>query len=132
MPQPSQAEVEQLIVSLIIDNNIMAIDPYKMRQVLTAINARTQNTDLASVSAQLPLVYDSFTNVLRFKPILYGTRRIKAKGEVGIMPFTLEEGDIVEGWSPDGKSWWDSAIFNGGPEDEDTSYLVIVGSQVIV
>lgn len=124
----SQQQVNELIDAIIIDNNIMAIDPYKMRQVLKAINERTQS-GLSGVIADSPLLYDAFSNTISLPPINYQERRIKAKG--GNELPGLRPGDVVEGWSPNGKSWWDSAIYNGGEIAEEGSYTVIVGTQVI-
>ena len=126
----TQAEQINLIETLIIDNNIMAIDPYKMREVLTVIvMSQTPTPSGSGFSANSPLQYDPFNNKLALPPINYKELRLKGK-------FTnelpgLRPGDVVEGWSPDGKSWWDSAIYNGGDITEEGSYTALVGTQVL-
>lgn len=126
----SPEEIDQLIDTFIIDNNIMAIDPAKMRAVLKAITSSLQQTDLAAVTAERPLVYDPYSNRLYLPPIQYKKRRLMAKTD-GNFQLYLEDGDIVNGWSPDGLSWWDSAIYNGGNVDDVNSYTVIVGNQIL-
>jgi len=127
----TQEEQINLINSLIIDNNIMAVTPAIAREVLIAmVMSQTPSTDVGSgFSAAHPLLYDAFTNTLRLPPIPYQGVRVKAKMD-GNLQFYLEEGDIVEGWSPDGKSWWDSAVYNGGPLVEEGSFTVLVGTQI--
>lgn len=61
----TQEQVEEIIASLIIDNNTGAIDPAKMRQVLRAINARVPApSDPSSATFSAPLAYDAYSNTV--------------------------------------------------------------------
>jgi len=55
-------ERQNLINSLIIDNNTGQVSPAKMREVLTALNIAIVVTEPSGVSAVLPLSYSNFTN----------------------------------------------------------------------
>jgi len=55
-------ERQNLINSLIIDNNTGQVSPAKMREVLTALNVAIVVTEPSGVSAVLPLSYSNFTN----------------------------------------------------------------------
>jgi hypothetical protein len=55
-------ERQNLINSLIIDNNTGQISPAKMREVLTSLNLAIVVTESSGVSAVLPLMYNNFTN----------------------------------------------------------------------
>jgi len=55
-------ERQNLINSLIIDNNTGQISPAKMREVLTSLNLAIVVTEPSGVSAVLPLNYNNFTN----------------------------------------------------------------------
>ena len=55
-------ERQNLINSLIIDNNTGQVSPAKMREVLTALNIAIVVTEPSGVSAILPLSYSNFTN----------------------------------------------------------------------
>lgn len=125
----TQQEQINLVNELIIDNNIMAVNPAKVRAVLTAIIMSQTPSPSGSFNAVDPLQYDAFSSTISLPPINYQARRLKAKG--GNELPGLRPGDVVEGWSPDGKSWWDSAVYNGGDITEEGSYTVIVGTQVI-
>ncbi len=61
----TQAEVDELIDGIIIDNNTMQVNPAKVRAVLKAINARVPGpSDPSSASFTTPLAYDAFTNTV--------------------------------------------------------------------
>jgi len=55
-------ERQNLINSLIIDNNTGFVNPDRMRTVLTALNVAIVVTEPSGVSAVLPLMYNNFTN----------------------------------------------------------------------
>jgi hypothetical protein len=59
----TQAELNSLVNSLIIDNNTNQITPAKVRSVFLAVIDSIQQTNLAEVSASNPLNYDAFNNV---------------------------------------------------------------------
>lgn len=58
----TQQEVDNIIDTLIIDNNTMQVSPAKVRSVCKAINSRIQTGDASVVTAVAPLEFDPFTN----------------------------------------------------------------------
>lgn len=127
----TQQEQVNLINTLIIDNNIMAVTPAIAREVLIAMVMSQTPSPSGSFNALPPLEYYPFANQIAFLPIANGERRVIGKG-VGNPPAMLQQnGDIVQGWSPDGKSWWDSAVYNGGDTEDESNYTIIVGNQII-
>lgn len=58
----TQQEVDNIIDTLIIDNNTMQVSPAKVRAVCKAINARVPTGDASIVTAVAPLFFDEFTN----------------------------------------------------------------------
>lgn len=61
----TQAEVDAIISSLIIDNTTRQINPAKMREVLMAINARVPvSSDPSTLTAVTPLAIDEFSSEL--------------------------------------------------------------------
>lgn len=61
----TQQEVDDLIDSLIIDNNTRLVDPARVRQVLKAVNARVPvSSDPSTLTAVSPLALDEFTSEL--------------------------------------------------------------------
>jgi hypothetical protein len=61
-------ERQNLINSLIIDNNTGQISPAKMREVLTSLNLAIVVTEPSGVTAVLPLLYNIFTNQFSMSP----------------------------------------------------------------
>jgi len=120
-------ERQNLINSLIIDNNTGQISPAKMREVLTALNVAIVVTEPSGVSAVLPLSYNNFTNqfsislatalqdgyISKEDWIKFNTSAskpqadkitIKHKGWFGGSKNTgenIELGDICSGWNTD-------------------------------
>lgn len=126
----SQAQIDQLIDGLIIDNSTQQVTPSKLRQVLHAINQAGQSTDLQAVEVYPPLVFDQYNNILSLPPVAYKQRRVLGKGPGMSERLLPEPGDIMYGWSPDGKEWWDSALYNGGNLNDRENYTVVVGNTV--
>jgi hypothetical protein len=58
----TQAERENLINSLIIDNTTMQVSPAKVRQVLFELNNAIGISDVSGISAIVPLYLDPYTN----------------------------------------------------------------------
>jgi len=59
----TQLELNALVNSLIIDNNINQVTPAKVRSVFLAVIDSIQQTNLNAVTATSPLNYDAFLNV---------------------------------------------------------------------
>jgi len=138
-------ERQNLINSLIIDNNTGQISPAKMREVLTALNTAIVITEPSGVSAVLPLSYSNFTNQFSislataiqdgylakedFIKFNTATSRnqadkiiIKHKGWFDGTKNTgenIELGDICQGWNPDHTEFIESMryILLGGDQD---------------
>ena len=65
----TQEELNNIVNSLIIDNNINQITPAKLRQVLFAINKAINVTDPATVTAISPLFLNPFENEFSIQPV---------------------------------------------------------------
>jgi len=65
----TQEELVSIINTYIIDNNILAINPAKMREVLIAIATSMNTGGSSSPTAQAPIFYDAFTNRFTFKEL---------------------------------------------------------------
>jgi len=138
-------ERQNLINSLIIDNNTGQISPAKMREVLTALNVAIVVTEPSGVSAVLPLSYSNFTNQFSISPATesqdgYLTKEnfikfdtatskpaadkiiIKHKGWFNGVKNTsenIELGDICQGWNADHTEFMESGryILLGGDQN---------------
>jgi len=65
----TQEELVSIINTYIIDNNILAINPAKMREVLIAIATSMNTGGSSSPTARAPIFYDPFTNQFTFKSL---------------------------------------------------------------
>jgi len=65
----TQEELVSIINTYIIDNNILAINPAKMREVLIAIATSMNTGGSSSPTARAPIYYDPFTNTFTFKSL---------------------------------------------------------------
>jgi len=138
-------ERQNLINSLIIDNNTGQISPAKMREVLTALNVAIIVTEPSGVSAVLPLSYSNFTNqfsialasslqdgyiskeaFLKFDTAATAPQAnkitIKHKGwfnGVKNTSINIELGDICQGWNSDHTEFMEAGryILLGGDQD---------------
>lgn len=59
----SPEELNNIVDTIIIDNNLNLVTPAKVRQVLKAVISSLVQTNAGAVSAAEPLDYDGFTNV---------------------------------------------------------------------
>jgi len=59
----SQQELDNIVNTLIIDNNTGQVSPAKVREVFKAFSSSISQTSAAAVTASTPLNYDAFTNV---------------------------------------------------------------------
>jgi hypothetical protein len=147
-------ERQNLINSLIIDNNTEQISPAKMREVLTALNVAIVVTDLSGVSAVLPLIYNNFTNqfsislatalqdgylskedFVKFNTAASGPQAdeitIKHKGWFNGERNTAIEiqlGDICQGWNADHTEFMESGRYIIFGDDQDFSNYEILSS----
>lgn len=153
------AEIQNLINSLIIDNNTNQITPAKLRQVLFAVNNAINVTDPATVTVVTPLFLDPFTNVFsiqevtptqngylnfsdynEFKenliPIQADRIEIKHKGWYDGIKNTgdnIELGDICQGFGATPADWIDSMMYITLGDDQDVSnYELIYSANVSV
>lgn len=138
-------ERQNLINSLIIDNNTGQVSPAKVREVLTSLNLAIVVTEPSGVSAVLPLQYNNFTNQFSISPataiqdgyltkedfIKFNTATsknqsdkivIKHKGwfnETKNTGENIELGDICQGWNADHTEFMEAGryILLGGDQD---------------
>lgn len=59
----SQQELDNIVNTLIIDNNTGQVSPAKIREVFKAFSSSISQTSATAVTASTPLNYDAFTNV---------------------------------------------------------------------
>jgi len=65
----TQEELVSIINTYIIDNNILAINPAKMREVLIAIATSINTGGSSSPTARAPIFYDPFSNTFTFRSL---------------------------------------------------------------
>jgi len=147
-------ERQNLINSLIIDNNTMQVSPAKMREVLTSLNLAIVVTEPSGVSAVLPLQYNNFTNQFSISPatalqdgyltkedfIKFNTATsknqadkitIKHKGWFNGIKNTsesIELGDICQGWNADHTEFMESGRYILLGNDQDFANYEILSS----
>lgn len=146
-------ERQNLINSLIIDNNTGQISPAKMREVLTSLNLAIVITEPSGVSAVLPLHYSNFTNqfsislatalqdgylskedyaLLKNAAIPAANKiAIKHKGWFDGIKNTsdnIELGDICQGWNPDHTEFIESGRYILLGDDQDFENYEILNS----
>jgi len=147
-------ERQNLINSLIIDNNTGQISPAKMREVLTSLNLAIVVTEPSGVTAVLPLLYNNFTNQFSISPatalqdgyltkesfIKFNTSStapqadkitIKHKGWFNGVKNTgenIELGDICQGWNADRTEFMESGRYIILSGDQDTANYEILSS----
>jgi len=147
-------ERQNLINSLIIDNNTGQISPAKMREVLTSLNLAIVVTEPSGVSAVLPLQYDNFTNQFSISPatalqdgyltkedfIKFNTAStasqadkitIKHKGWFNGAKNTgenIELGDICQGWNADHTEFMESGRYIILAGDQDLANYEVLSS----
>lgn len=147
-------ERQNLINSLIIDNNTGQISPAKMREVLTSLNLAIVVTEPSGVTAVLPLLYNNFTNQFSIGPatalqdgyltkenfIKFNTSAtkpqadkitIKHKGWFNGVKNTgenIELGDICQGWNAGHTEFMESGRYIILSGDQDTANYEILSS----
>lgn len=147
-------ERQNLINSLIIDNNTGQISPAKMREVLTALNVAIVVTEPSGVSAVLPLLYNNFTNQFSMSPatalqdgylskenfVKFNTAStapqadkiiIKHKGWFNGVKNTAIEiqlGDICQGWNNDHTEFMEAGRYIIFGDNQDFSNYEILSS----
>lgn len=146
-------ELNNLISSLIIDNNTGQINPLKLRSVFFAVTSAITQTNLAEVTANAPLNYDPFFNLFTI---------IKADDENGgylssddwnffnsvpgratAVSFKFiqkgfgnsnlainEIGDIFCGWSNDGTKRIHEATWNGGALTDSDNFTPLIQTEI--
>lgn len=146
----TEAEVDSIIESLIIDNNTMQINPSKMRQVLKAINSRIPGpVDPSTVDYTEPLAYDSFSNTVSMSQASTSTDGYLTKdmfSRIKVVPFsqmhifggpekppgsiTLEVDDVAAFlYRVDDTYYFFIGAYKGGePSDIDNSWTLIMNS----
>jgi len=87
----TQEERQNLINTLIIDNNTMQVSPAKIRQVLLALNESITITEASAVTALTPLNYNAFTNVMSIQKVSalqdgYLSKEDYSEFKAGIIP----------------------------------------------
>lgn len=133
----------ELVLGLIIDNNIKAVTPAKVRQVLIPIIASYAGRN-ANLSGTAPINYNQFTGVISMirasasqsgylhkddfvafsaggsnTPLGFLETRVFKKAEGNTGGFTKEEGDWVYG-EPEAGVYWLWAIVGSDPDDYST------------
>lgn len=147
-------ERQNLINSLIIDNNTGQISPAKMREVLTSLNLAIVVTESSGVSAVLPLMYNNFTNQfsislatalqdgylskedwIKFNTSATGPQAdkitVKHKGWFNGMKNTAIEiqlGDICQGWNNDHTEFMEAGRYIIFGDNQDFSNYEILSS----
>lgn len=148
------AERQNLINSLIIDNNTMQVSPAKMREVLTSLNLAIVVTEPSGVTAVLPLLYNNFTNQFSISTatavqdgyltkedwIKFNTAStapqadkitIKHKGWFNGVKNTgenIELGDICQGWNSDHTEFMESGRYVLLGDDQNLANYEVLNS----
>lgn len=141
------AERQNLINSLIIDNNTNQVTPAKVREVMHALNEAIIIAEPSGVSAIAPLNFNSFTNEFSIQVVTnlqdgYLTKEdyilfkqngaipqadkitLKHKGWFNGVKNTstsIELGDICQGFGETPAEWIDSMMYVSLGDDQDVN-----------
>ncbi len=142
-------ELVNIINTQIIDNNIQAINPAIMRNVLKAMIICFQNTNTIAISAEEPIQFDSFTGLITmlqassmqdgwlskedFATFLAGSAGTSAydvfdfvKKGFGNSGPVGEEGDVYQGWV-DATHYSTHAVYDGAGDLNDPHSFEHIG-----
>lgn len=146
--QLTPQQLLELVLGLIIDNNIMAVTPKKVRDVLIPIIASYAGRT-ANISATDPVQYNAFNGVISMlrasasqsgylhkddfasfasgsgsiSRLAWGTFRHIGKGQGNSNLAINEVGDLFEGGLSSGE-WCPLAVWQGGALDDEANFLV--------
>lgn len=146
----TREELDNLVTEMIPDNNTGAVTPFNVRAVFSQMIKSIQQTNLAEVTANLPLKYDSYVNLFTIIKADathdgYLTKEDWAKS-VGRAPANVfkfvqkgfgnsnlainEIGDIFSGWSNDGTIRISEGIWKGGALTDSDSFTPIIQTEI--